>query len=82
MSQAGNVDAGSSLIYLPMTALGRRSVVEMQRSVDKRGKRNVVLRFMLSKVDKDKIAAWNQDLTRLLHIFNVRSIGSVGNPRT
>jgi hypothetical protein len=57
-------------------------MVEMQRMVDKQGKRNGFMRFILAKGDKDKIAAWNQELFRLLHVFNVRSIGSVGDPRT
>ena len=34
---------------------------------------------MFSKVDKDKIAGWNQELVRLLHVFNVRSINFAGN---
>jgi hypothetical protein len=46
----------------------------MQRKVDKQGKRNAAIRFILVKVDKDKIAAWNQDLVRVLHVFNVRSL--------
>ena len=46
----------------------------MQRRVNKQGKRNVVFRFILAKSDKDKIAAWNQDLVRILHVFNVRSL--------
>jgi hypothetical protein len=63
-----------SLINLPMT-IDRRSMAEMRRRVDKQGKRSAVVRFMLAKGDKDKIAAWNQDLVRILHVFNVRSIG-------
>ena len=66
-----------SLTYLSITTIGRRSVVDMQKNVVKLGKRNVVFRFFLSKADKDKIVAWNQDLARVLHVFNVRSIGSV-----
>ena len=65
------MNAGSP-IYSLMTFLGLRSVVEMQRNVNKQGKRNVALRFILVKADKDKIAAWNQDLVRVLHVFNVR----------
>jgi hypothetical protein len=57
-------------------------MVEMQRNVDKQGKRNRFIRFILAKGDKDKIAAWNQELVRLLHIFNVSPIGSVVNSRT
>jgi hypothetical protein len=55
---------------------------EIRRKVEKRGKRNVVFRSILAKGDKDEIVAWNQDLVRILHVFNVRSIGSVGNPQT
>jgi hypothetical protein len=63
-------------------AIDHRSVAEMQRNVDKQGKRNAVSRFISAKGDKEKIAAWNQDLVRVLHVFNVRSIDPVGNPRT
>jgi hypothetical protein len=79
VSQAS--DSGDELlIHLPMT-IDRRSVTKMQRNIDKRGQRNVVLRSILAKGDKDKIAAWNQDLMRVLHVFNVRSIDPVGNLR-
>jgi hypothetical protein len=57
-------------------------VTEMQRKVDRRGKRSAVIRFMLAKGDKDEIAAWNQELFRILHVFNVRSFGTVGSSRT
>jgi hypothetical protein len=53
-------------------------MVEMQRKVNKQGKRSMVLRFILAKGDKDKIAAWNQDLFRILHVFNVCSVDSIG----
>ena len=58
--------------------LHRRTLVKIQGKVVKQSKRNAIYRFVLSKSDKDKIAVWKQDLTRVLHIFNVRSIGSVG----
>ena len=64
-------DGRRRAIHLPIT-IDRRSVVEMQRNVTKRGKRNVALRFVLAKGDKDKIAGWNQDLFRVLLVFNVR----------
>ena len=32
-------------------------------------------RFFRSKDDKETIAAWRWDLTRVLHVFNVRSGG-------
>ena len=34
-------------------------------------------RLFHAKNDKDTIAAWRLDLNRVLHIFNVRSTGSV-----
>jgi hypothetical protein len=52
-------------------------VAEIERKVGKQGKRNAFLRFILSKGDKDKIAGWNRDFLRVLHVFNVRSIHSV-----
>jgi hypothetical protein len=64
-----------------MTTDGR-SVTEMQKKVDKHSKRSALFRFILAKGDKDKIVAWNQELVRILHVFNVGSIGYVGNPQT
>jgi hypothetical protein len=57
--------------------LDRRTVAKIQGKVVKQGKRNALYRFVLSKTDKDKIAAWKQDFMRVLHVFNVRVIGSV-----
>jgi hypothetical protein len=53
------------------------SVSQMQRKVDRRGKRSAVIRLILTKGDKDEITAWNQELFRILHVFNVRSIGTL-----
>ena len=78
MSQNGDACAKRS----PYRCLNHRALVEMQRKVVKRGKRNGVIRFILSKDDKDKITAWKQDLVRILQVFNVRSIGSAGNLQT
>ena len=57
----------------------RRALVEMQRKVVKRGKRSKVFRFVLAKDDKDKIAAWKQDLVRILQVFNVRPVNVTGD---
>jgi hypothetical protein len=43
--------------------------------VVKNSKRNPVSRLFRAKNDEDAIAAWRQDLNRILHIFNVRSVG-------
>ena len=67
----------------PLTdALNRRTVAEIQRKVVKHGKRNAVTRIILSKSNKDRIAAWKQDLVRVLHVFNVCSIPSVVHSST
>jgi hypothetical protein len=57
-------------------------MAKIQGKVVKQGKRNALYRFVLSKTDKDKIAAWRQDFIRVLHVFNVRSIRSVGHSYT
>ena len=51
-------------------------MVEIQRKIVKQGNRNAVSR-LYAKNDKDAIVAWRQDLNRILHIFNVRSVGLV-----
>ena len=63
-------------------ALYHRTLGEIQRKVVKQGKRNVASRLFHAKGDKDEIVAWKQDLLRVLNIFNVRLIASVGHPRT
>ena len=52
--------------------LNRRTLGRIRKNVDKQGKRNVAIRFILAKTNKDKIAAWKQDLLRILQIFTVR----------
>ena len=52
-------------------------MAEIQVNVIKQSKRNVISRYIHAKNDKEKIAAWKSDLTRILHVFNVRSIVSV-----
>ena len=53
-----------------------RAVVEIQKNVTKQSKRNPVSRLLHAKGDKEAIAAWRQELNRILHVFNVRSIAS------
>ena len=50
--------------------------MEIQRKITEQGKQNAVSRGFRSKNDKDEIAAWKQELNRILHIFNVRSPNS------
>jgi hypothetical protein len=52
-------------------ALGRSTLAEIQRKVIENGKRKTVSRLLHAKNDKESIAAWKSDLTRIVHIFNV-----------
>jgi hypothetical protein len=74
VSQTSDV-LGERLTY---QRLNRRMLVGIQRKVVKQGKRNALVRFILAKGDKEKIAAWKQDLVRILHVFNVGSVDPVG----
>ena len=48
-------------------------MTEIQKNAAGQGKRNVVSRTFNAKNDKDAVAAWRQELTGILQIFNVRS---------
>ena len=52
----------------------RRTMAAIQKKTVKKGKRNVASRLIHKKDDKDAIFGWKQDLVRILHIFNVRSV--------
>jgi hypothetical protein len=55
-----------------------RTLAKIQGNVVKRGKRHAVSRFFHAKSDQDAITTWRRDLNRILHIFNVRSVSSIG----
>ena len=57
--------------------LNRRTIEEIRGKIAKKARRNLFYRLAYAKDDKEVIAAWRADLDRLLHVFNVRSIGSV-----
>ncbi|KAF9791217.1 hypothetical protein BJ322DRAFT_435798 [Thelephora terrestris] len=46
------------------------TVAEIERKVKEESKRNVALRLLHAKSDKDKIAGWASDLNKILQIFN------------
>ncbi|KAF9780490.1 hypothetical protein BJ322DRAFT_1164320 [Thelephora terrestris] len=50
--------------------LNRRTVGAIQRKIVQQGRRNTASRFFYSKIDKSAIAAWGQDLDRILLIFD------------
>jgi len=62
--------------YLPIK-LSSRTVNGIQENIVKRGRRNVISRLYRAKDDKEAIAAWELDLNRVWHVFNVRSAISV-----
>ena len=45
-------------------------------NIDEKRERNLFSRLIHAKNDKEVIAGWRSDLNRILHVFNVRSIGS------
>ena len=55
---------------------------EIQRGVIRLGKRNAASRFLYAKDDQDSLATWKYDLIRVLHVFNVRSVGPPRHPLT
>jgi hypothetical protein len=58
-------------------ASNRRTIAEIQRRIIEKGRRNLFSRLAHAKNDKDTLASWRSDLNRILHVFNVRSTGSV-----
>ena len=52
-------------------------MAEIHEKVVKQSERNVVSRLVHAKNDKDTVASWKLDLNRILHVFNVRPVGSV-----
>ena len=51
--------------------LDRRTVGEIRRKVLERGGRDRISRFLHSRDNKDAIAGWKSELSRLLQVFNV-----------
>ena len=62
------------------SALDRKTVAEIHGNVTEKGERNSLSRVIHARSDKDVVAAWRSDLNRILHVFNVRSVGSVPLP--
>lgn len=54
-----------------------RAVATIQEGVNERGRQSVLSRLAHSKSDKEAIAAWKQEIMRILQVFNVRSPGFV-----
>ena len=58
-------------------ALDYRTIAEIQGNIDEKRDKNWFFRLLNAKSDKDEIASWDRDLTRVLHVFSVRSVGFV-----
>jgi hypothetical protein len=54
--------------------LNRSTLAEIQKKIIKKGKRNVVSRLVHAKSDKEMIATWRSDLSKILLVFNVSSV--------
>ena len=52
-------------------ALDRSTLAEIQRKIIKKSKRNSVCRLLYAKSDKEMIAGWKSDLSKILLVFNV-----------
>ena len=66
-----------SLEHFADDALDRSTLVEIQKGIVEKDKRNLVSRVFRAKNDKDTIAGWKSDLTKILLIFNVGSVSVV-----
>ena len=52
-------------------------MAEIQKKIIKQRGRNATSRLFHAKKDKETIATWKLDLSRVLHVFNVRFVVSV-----
>ena len=68
------VEPVGRILSRPLNTLGHRTVADIQRNLDKWGKRSAVSQHFHAKNDKEKIAAWKSELDRILQVFNVRSV--------
>lgn len=75
LQREANEQCVRRVVHLPM--FERRTVAEIQNGVIKQGERNTISRVFHAKNDRDAVATWRQDLNRILHVFNVRSINPV-----
>jgi len=66
---------GADAVQELLTAL-RRAVAEIQGNIVEKGGRSLSSRLAHTKNDKEVIATWRSELDRILHVFNVRSVGS------
>ena len=61
-------------MHNPLTTLNRSTVRKVEERVAEKGKRNSVSKLFHARNDKETISSWRSDLTRILGVFNVRSI--------
>ena len=54
----------------------RSTVAEIQANINEKREQNLFSRLVHAKNDKEVIAGWRSDLNEILHVFNVRSVGS------
>ena len=54
-------------------------MANIQRKIEEKNKRNMLSRVLYAQGDKEAIAAWKQDFTRILQVFQVCSVSFVWN---
>ena len=52
-------------------------MADIQEKIVKKNDRNVLTRALYAKSDRDAIAAWKQEFSKILQIFQVCLLGSV-----
>jgi hypothetical protein len=57
-----------------MYTLGHSTLAEIRRKLTEKGRRKTVSRIVHAKDDKETIATWRSDLSRILLVFNVSSV--------
>ena len=57
--------------------LDRSTLADIQKKIIEKCRRNAVSRLIHAKNDKETIAAWKSDLSKILLVFNVRSAVAV-----
>ena len=52
-------------------------MTDIQEKISEKNERNVFARVFYARSDKDAIAAWKEELSKILQIFHVCSVYSV-----
>ena len=62
------------VVLFTYRGFNRRTIKEIQKRVEVKGKQGGVSGFFHAKGDKEAIAGWRQEFIDVLQVFNVRSV--------